>query len=105
MIRLVACLLPLAFAACSIPMGQQEAASERQTADPRYAACRAEATRLVQFRDRGQQMRTDEAENRLGTDMTIPYSRTETDRLAQQMERDRLITECLRDRSAPATPR
>ncbi len=91
--RLVALLMPVVLAACTAPIGAPGGTAER---DPREAACRAEATRVVQWRDRGQLMRTDEAENSRGTQNVIPYSRVESDRGLQQMERDRLTAECLR---------
>ena len=66
--------------------------------------CRAEATRMVQFRDRGQLMRTDEVESGRGTFSSAPFSRVETERMGQQMNRDRLIADCVRgaDRAVPA---
>jgi hypothetical protein len=70
--------------------------------DGRYEACRAEATRVVQYRERGQQMRTDETESSRGTLSVTPFSRLESDRGAAQIDRDRLIAECLS--RAPATP-
>ena len=67
-------------------------------------ACRAEATRVVQFRDRGQLMRSDENEAGRGTFSNTPFSRVETERMGQQMSRDRLIEECMRGatRASPA---
>jgi len=66
--------------------------------------CRAEATRMVQFRDRGQLMRTDEVESGRGTFSSAPFSRVETERMGQQITRDRLIADCMRgaDRAVPA---
>jgi hypothetical protein len=65
--------------------------------DPRAEACRAEATRVVQYRDRGQLMRNDEIENRRDGNITVaPPSRAENDRLAQTFERDRIAAECYR---------
>ena len=104
--RLVPLLLLLA-GACSapnfsprpapvaLPGGQDNAALE---------ACRAEATRVVQFRDRGELMRTDETEASRGTFSSAPFGRVETERMGQQMSRDRLIEECLRgaNRATPA---
>lgn len=70
--------------------------------DPRAEACRAEATRLVQWRDRGQLMRTDEIENRRDGNITVaPPSRAENDRLAQTFERDRIAAECYRAQQQP----
>jgi hypothetical protein len=64
--------------------------------DSRYDACRAEATRVVQYRERGQLMRSDETESGRGTLTVAPYSRLENDRGAAQIDRDRLVAECLR---------
>ena len=69
------------------PPGQQEAD---------YEACRAEATRVVQFRERGQTMRSDETESGRGTVTVAPYGRVESDRMLAQMERDRITQDCLR---------
>ncbi len=95
LLGLSACAIPLPtpISAPPPPAGQRDAA---------YDACRAEATRVVQFRERGQQMRTDETESSRGTLSVAPYSRVESDRGAQQIDRDRLIAECLR--AAPAAP-
>lgn len=87
-------LLPLLLGACTAPLGGGSQQAER---DPRFEACRAEATRLVQFRDRGQLMRQDETESGRGTVTVAPFSRAESDRMGAQMERDRLIAECLRN--------
>jgi hypothetical protein len=89
-------LMLLPVVACARP--PVESTPDRTRTD----ACRAEATRLVQWRDRGQLMRTDEAESSRGTFGATPFSRLESDRLGQQFERDRLAAECLRrPESAP----
>lgn len=59
-------------------------------------ACRREAERVVLFRDRGQQMRIDEGENRLGSQASIPNSRTQGDIAGRSFERDRLARDCVR---------
>ena len=82
---------PTPRAAGSAPDG-----SGRVSRDALVEACRREATRVVLYRDRGQQMRTDEGDNRVGVQANIPTLRAETDRLAQQYERDRLTDECVR---------
>jgi hypothetical protein len=69
------------------PRGEQNA---------RLAACRAEATRVVQFRERGQTMRNDETETGRGFVTVAPYSRSENDRAAAQLTRDQMIQDCLR---------
>ena len=98
-------LLLLGLSACNIPLPTPISAPPAPAAgqrDAAYEACRAEATRVVQYRERGQTMRTDEAESSRGTLSVAPNSRVESDRGAQQIDRDRLIADCLR--AAPATP-
>lgn len=60
------------------------------------AACRREAERVVLFRDRGQQMRIDEGENRLGSQSSIPSLRAQSDIAGRSFERDRLARDCVR---------
>jgi hypothetical protein len=66
-------------------------------------ACRRDADRVVQYRDRGQLMREDDSDARIGTDSSIYARRMETDRLGRVFERDRIAAECL-DQSSPAPP-
>ena len=107
--RLPAALLVLALGACTLPLGGNQGSSSRAAGnapaggqdDRRLAACRAEATRLVQYRDRGQLMRSDEAASQVGTGASsfgTPYTRNriETEQLGAQVERDRLVAECMR---------
>jgi hypothetical protein len=69
-------------------------------------ACRRDADRVVLYRDRGQLMREDERDARVGTDASIYARRAETDRLGRGFERDRLAAECLEQgTSAPSPPR
>jgi hypothetical protein len=65
-------------------------------------ACRRDADRVVLYRDRGQLMREDERDARIGTDSSIYARRVETDRLGRVFERDRLAAECLEQ--DPRTP-
>jgi len=51
---------------------------------------------VVQFRERGQTMRSDETESGRGTVTVAPYGRVESDRMLAQMERDRITQDCLR---------
>ena len=91
--RLVALLLPALLIACATPAPPPgRAQSER---DARVAACRAEATRIVQYRERGQVMRTDETESSLGTLTVTPFDRAEADRGRAQMDRDAIMRECM----------
>ena len=95
MARLAAPLfLLLALAGCARPV---DFAGGQGARDAREDACRQEATRVVQWQDRGQLMRADEAENRRdGNASVTPPSRAESDRLGQQVARDRLAAECVR---------
>jgi hypothetical protein len=120
--RFPALLAVLALAACSGPVntgfpgfsgfgGVASAppvpATPRGERDARLDACRAEATRVVQYRDRGQLMRLDEIENRRDGNITVaPPSRAESDRLGASFERDRIAAECYRagQQPQPTTP-
>ncbi|WP_372617650.1 hypothetical protein [Falsiroseomonas sp.] len=95
--RAAVLLLPALLAACAAPLGTTPlGGAARGERDARYEACRAEATRLVQYRERGQTMRSDETESGRGTVTVAPFGRAERDRMMAQMERDRIIEECLR---------
>jgi hypothetical protein len=72
--------------------------------DALVEACRREATRVVLYRDRGQQMRMDEGDSRVGVQANVPTLRAESDRLGQQFERDRLAEECVRQYSGSDAP-
>jgi hypothetical protein len=69
------------------------------------AACRADADRIVTFRDRGQRMREDERDARIGTDASIYARRSETDRLGRIYERDRLASNCVQENTRTAPQR
>ena len=70
------------------------------------AACRRDADRVVLYRDRGQLMREDERDARIGTDSSIYARRVETDRLGRAFERDRLAAECVQQQdTGPAAAR
>ena len=68
-------------------------------------ACRRDADRVVLYRDRGQLMREDERDARVGTDSSIYARRTETDRLGRVFERDRIAGECVEQGTSPAPRR
>ncbi len=69
------------------------------------AACRTDADRIVTFRDRGQLMREDERDARIGTDASIYARRSETDRLGRIYERDRIAADCVQENSRTAPQR
>ncbi|HWX49920.1 MAG TPA: hypothetical protein VNZ61_17880 [Roseomonas sp.] len=94
--RLVLPLLLLT-AACA-DMAPRTAEDRQQ--DAARAACRQDAERVMRVRERGQTMRMDEAESRLGAG---PYTGTvagsmNTERLAARYEQDQLVQDCLRGR-------
>jgi hypothetical protein len=60
------------------------------------ASCRDQADRTLVQRDRGQILREDERDSRLGSDATAFSLRSQTDRLGRQFERDRIAEECVR---------
>ncbi len=68
-------------------------------------ACRRDADRIVLYRDRGQLMREDERDARVGTEQSIYARRVEIDRLGRIFERDRIAAECLRQQGTSAPPR
>jgi hypothetical protein len=59
------------------------------------AGCRGEADRIILNQDRGQLMREDERDARVGTDASIYSRRVETDRLGRIFERDRIAEDCV----------
>jgi len=77
-------------------------------------ACREAADRVIVTRDRGQLLREDERDARVGSQASIFAQRAETDRLGRIFERDQLARECVGENnrgdfapnpSAGATPR
>lgn len=106
MIR-VALLLPLLLAACAFrdPNPAPPPLARAGDAQSLEAACRREAERVVLFRDRGQQMRLDEGESRVGQQSAIPSVRAQNDNLARSVERERIARDCLRQSSPPAAAR
>lgn len=91
---------PTTFA--SQPQPQPQAAGNRAAI---VEACRRDAERVVLYRDRGQLMREDERDARVGTDSSIYARRIETDRLGRAFERDRLAAECVRQQDTGPVPR
>ena len=83
-------LLPAMLAACAAPPS-----AGPQGGDSRLAACQAEAERMVLRRERAQVMRTDETEGGRGFVTVAPYARAETDRAFAQMDRNRIIADCM----------
>jgi hypothetical protein len=72
-------------------------------ANARFAACRAEATRVVQFRERGQTMRNDELGSSVGgfgNSNAVSTLQVQMDRSAAEAEIDRLTRACMASSSA-----
>ncbi len=95
----VALLFPLIIAGCAFSDPTPAPAPSATTsagAPTIEEACRREAERVVLFRDRGQQMRIDEGESRLGSQASIPSSRAQSDIAGRSFERDRLARDCVR---------
>lgn len=61
------------------------------------AACRRDAERIIVTRDRGQLMREDERDSRMGSQASPFSQRVETDRLGRLYERDRLMDQCVQE--------
>jgi hypothetical protein len=92
MVRPALLLLSLLIAGCAGPAGNAPSAPD----NARLAACQAEAERMVQRRERAQVMRADEAESSRGFVTVAPTGRAATDRGFAQMDRDRIIADCMR---------
>ena len=92
MVRPALLLLSLLIAGCAGPAGNAPSAPD----NARLAACQAEAERMVQRRERAQVMRADEAESSRGFVTVAPTGRAANDRGFAQMDRDRIIADCMR---------
>lgn len=92
MVRPALLSLSLLIAACAGPAGTAPSTSD----NARLAACQAEAERIVQRRERAQVMRADEAESSRGFMAVAPTGRAANDRGFAQIDRDRIIAECMR---------
>ncbi|MFT8244556.1 hypothetical protein [Roseomonas sp. BN140053] len=86
--------LLLLAALCGCAQATPPGPAQRQN-DARAASCRQEAERTVLYRDRGQTMRNDDQDARVGTLSNFGI-RSTTDRLGATFERNRLADECVR---------
>jgi len=100
--------LLLLLAACNSPSTMQMpnfalqppplAAPRGGESNARYQACRAEATRVVLFRERSQVMRADEIGSSVGgfgNSNSVSTFQAQMDRSAAEAEVDRLTRECM----------
>ena len=69
------------------------------------SACRRDADRIIVTRDRGQLMREDERDSRIGSQASIYSQRAETDRLGRLFDRDRLADQCVQENTRAAPQR
>jgi hypothetical protein len=94
--------LLLLIAGCSGGLAPRYGQQQDAVDDTITAGCRQDAERMMRYRERGQLMRVDEAQSRLGTgaDIGNPLERNQ---LGARFEQDRLVAECLRS-ATPASP-
>ncbi len=90
----------LAATACA-PAAERGPEQQQQAAA--LAACRREAERVINYRDRGQLMRSDDQEARVGVSTYLSFRPT-ADRLAATYERDQLAARCVRGADPSTTP-
>ncbi len=88
--------LLLLLGACAAPAPRS---AEQREQDATTVACRQEVERVMRYRDRGQQMRMDEADSRLGSGV---FSGATTgsmspDRLSARFQQDQMIGDCVRN--------
>lgn len=93
-------LFLLALAACA---STPERGPEQQQQAAALSACRREAERVINYRDRGQLMRSDDQEARVGVSTYLSFRPT-ADRLAATYERDQLAARCVRGTDPSTTP-
>jgi hypothetical protein len=72
--------------------------AEQRQQDSTTIACRADVERTVRYRDRGQTMRNDEADSRMGAGSYRDglSGSMSTERLSARFEQDRMIDDCVR---------
>jgi len=105
-----ALLLPaLLLGACAEGFGPPPPAPGARSTNPQVvAACRSEAAAVITRQDRGQLIREDERNSRLGSETTGTLAfRAPIDRLSREYRFERMVEECVRANtlaSAPASP-
>ena len=106
--RAAALLLPLLLVtACSSnPLIQPARPGDALRTNPPVAQARREETaRRIQRQDRGQLMREDERDSRLGSETVSSSQAMQTDRLGRQFQFDRETQECIRANTQQSMPR
>jgi hypothetical protein len=103
-LSLLAALLLAACATADAPRSLQSATAGAGDDSALRAACTAEAERAVNYRERGQTAREDQA--MFTTDQTnnIPTLRVEADRFNRRVLREDMIRDCIRANTAGPRP-
>lgn len=93
--RVLHCALLLVLAGCNITPPEARSPEQRAQAAS-AAACREQADRVIARQDRGQLLREDERNARLGTETGSYGVRTQIDSLGRQFRRDQIAQDCVR---------
>lgn len=105
--RAAALLLPLLLVtACSnTPFFAPPRPGDAIRTNPQVAqACREETARRIQRQDRGQLMREDERDSRLGSETVSSSQAMQTDRLGRQFQFNREVDDCIRANTQASMP-
>lgn len=105
--RAAALLLPLLLVtACSnTPLIAPPRPGDAIRTNPQVAqACREETARRIQRQDRGQLMREDERDSRLGSETVSSSQAMQTDRLGRQFQFNREVDDCIRANTQASMP-
>lgn len=103
MIRFVLPALLLAACAAPRPEGRLDTPAGGSDRQAIVQACRSQAQVVIARQDRGQLIREDERDSRLGAD--VVGARTgQVDRLGRQFMFDRMVDDCVRSAAAPGGP-
>ncbi|TCH99841.1 hypothetical protein EJV46_04005 [Roseococcus sp. SYP-B2431] len=106
--RAAALLLPvLLLAACSnTPLIPPARPGDAVRTNPQVAqACRDQTARRIERQDRGQLMREDERDSRLGSETVFASQAMQTDRLGRQFQFSREVDDCIRANTQQGMPR
>ncbi|MBY0337665.1 MAG: hypothetical protein K2X11_13685 [Acetobacteraceae bacterium] len=101
--------LPLALAACSGPAIEGRLDPRAPVSDGSPAgiaqACREQAQTVLARQDRGQLMREDERDSRLGASTGADGLRSSIDRMGRQHRFDQMVRDCIRNAAPDGGPR
>lgn len=103
-LSLIAALLLAACATAEAPRGLQSATAGAGDDSALRAQCTAEAERAVNFRERGQTAREDQAMFMTDQTNNIPTLRVQSDQFNRRVLREELIRDCIRANTAGPRP-